>query len=123
MERVCVAPLQRSLVVLSEEAKSYARQEAQAAKNRGTLCSSEEAWAVAGKDKVETLWSIALRVSFRTEESAEDLCEYLEQAFPETHANKRKLDVHGKIYHRGYAALRTTGRWETPWRQWRVKAS
>jgi hypothetical protein len=96
MDKGCVAP-QRFLAMLSEEAKSLARHEAQAAQNRGTLCSSEEAWAAAGKDKIETLWSIALRVSFRTEESAEDLCEFLEEAFPQSHANKRKLDLHGKF--------------------------
>ena len=82
--------------MLSEDAKSLARQEAHAAKTRGLLCSGEEAWAAAGKGKVETLWSIALRVSFRTEESAEDLCAYLEETFPEVNSKKRNVDVHGR---------------------------
>jgi hypothetical protein len=82
--------------MLSEDAKSLARQEALAAKSRGQLCSGEEAWAAAGKGKVETLWSIALRVSFRTEESAEDLCEFLEETFPEVNSKKRNLDLRGR---------------------------
>jgi len=89
----CARPLHRP-VMLSEDAKSLARQEAHAAKSRGLLCSSEEAWAAAGKGKVETLWSIALRVSFRSEESAEDLCDYLEETFPEVNSKKRNVDVH-----------------------------
>ena len=84
--------------MLSESAKALARQEAEAARSRGLLCTSEEAWAAAGKGKIETHWSIALRVAMRSEESAEDLCEFLEEAFPMGHLQKRKLDPNATFH-------------------------
>ena len=97
MNAVCNVPAP-SFAMLSESAKALARQEAEAAKCRGLLCTSEEAWAAAGKGKVETHWSIALRVAMRSEESAEDLCEYLEAMFPLGHIAKRKLDPNATFH-------------------------
>jgi len=84
--------------MLSDSAKALARQEAEAAKSRGLLCTSEEAWAAAGKGKIETHWSIALRVAMRSEESAEDLCEYLEAHYPLTHLHKKRVDPNSTFH-------------------------
>jgi len=97
MNALCNVPAP-TLAMLSESAKALARQEAEAAKHRGLLCTSEEAWAAAGQGKIETHWSIALRVAMRSEESAEDLCEYLEQMFPLGHIAKRRLDPNSTFH-------------------------
>jgi hypothetical protein len=68
--------------VLSVEAILEAKRQVLVAQGRGMLYSPEEAWMVAGNRDMETLWSIANRVALGLDQSPEQLCEYLEKAYP-----------------------------------------
>lgn len=68
--------------MLHSEVIVEAKREVLIARRRGLLSSPEEAWALAGNHEIETLWSIANRVALSRDASAEELCAYLEKAFP-----------------------------------------
>ena len=84
--------------MLSVQAFIEAKREVLVAQGRGMLYSPEEAWAVAGNREIETLWSIASRVGLSLGEPPEQLCEYLEKAFPNCSYHSSRLD--GDIWNR-----------------------
>jgi hypothetical protein len=79
--------------MLTDETIIEAKKEALVAQRHGLLYSPEEAWAVAGR-RFETLWSIASRVALSMGADPEELCAYLEKAFPNCTLSKSHLDVH-----------------------------
>ncbi len=87
------------LSMLSVEAILAAKREVLTAQGRGLLYSPEEAWAVAGRREMETLWSIANRVGLLLDQSPEELCGYLEGAFPHCSFHRSRIDT--SIWDRG----------------------
>jgi hypothetical protein len=85
--------------MLSVEAILAAKREVLTAQGRGLLYSPEEAWAVAGRREMETLWSIANRVGLLLDQSPEELCGYLEGAFPHCSFHRSRIDT--SIWDRG----------------------
>ncbi len=77
--------------MLLSEVILEAKREVLSARRRGLLSSPEEAWALAGNHEIETLWSIANRVALLRGVSPEELCEYLEKAFPSCSFRNRRV--------------------------------
>lgn len=61
---------------------------------QGKLLSPHDAWLLAGHTQgSQTLWSIARNIAQQHDVPADDLCEYLEKAFPQ-HTTPRNKPVH-----------------------------
>lgn len=61
-----------------------AKRRVRALADRGKLLSPRDAWLLSGTtDDAQTLWSVAFKLSWETEQSAEEINTYLETQFPQ----------------------------------------
>jgi hypothetical protein len=74
-------PRDSGRTVITPSIIQEAEREVRLAQSQGLLYSPEEAWAVPGNRKVETLWSIANRIALCNSVDPEDLFAHLEVQF------------------------------------------